>query len=69
MKYFKKKVDVNLDGKITLDDAKRVFQRLSDLAGKQFDETIITNIFKSIGVYTSYFIDFEDFKTSLKNII
>lgn len=60
---------MSYDGKISLEEAKRVFQKLSLLLGKEFDEATITNLFKSIGVYTSYFIDFEDFKRSLKNLI
>lgn len=62
-------VNVNYDGKISLDEAKRIFNKLNQMIGKEFNETMITNMFKSIGVYSTCFIDFEEFKRSLKDLL
>jgi hypothetical protein len=62
-------VNVNHEGKISLNEAKKIFYQLNVLLGKEFNEKILTNLFKSIGIYTTCFIDFDQFKRSLFTIL
>lgn len=62
-------VNVSYDGKISVNEAKKVFYQVNVILGKEFNESMLINLFKSLGVYTNCFIDFEEFKRSLKTIL